>query len=99
MIDEMIASLLGYSGLNLKRMRRRRLGDNLSFGGGQLSNLIPGLPQIPSSLPTIVNDIISGRQGGGGGDISGGKILPPLPPNLRLPPQPFSPPPPQRRPI
>lgn len=99
MNEDMITSLLGNSGLNIRGLRRRRLGDNLSSGGGQLSELLPGLPQIPPSLPPIINDIINGRQGGGGEGIAGGKILPPLPPNLRLPPQPFRPPPPQRRPV
>ena len=97
MNEEMIASLLGNSGF---RPGRRRLG-------GMASDLMSGmnnrLPQLPPELlaqlpPQVINTLIDG--GGGGGDRDmGGRILPPLPPNLRLPPQPFRPPPPQRRPI
>lgn len=122
----MITSLLGNSGLNFRGLRRRRLGDNLSSNRQVTTPLPPrfrppppppGLPPPrPPKLPPIpfIDDIIRGELPDGDGGTDGGRILPPIipqirpppilpplppPPQFRPPPLPFLPPPPQRRPI
>lgn len=107
-----IGSLLGNSGFNFKGFKRRPRfgGDSIggtSIGGRNLGQL-EGMPlqellgqiQLPPTLPQ--NPLI--KTGGQGEGMGGGRIFPPLPPNLRFPPTlpqiPFRPPiTPPKRPI
>lgn len=98
-----IGSLLGNSGFNFRGFRRRPRFGGDSIGGTSLGGRNLGqLGEIP--LPAISEQIpLPGIKTGGQGEgMGGGRILPPLPPNLRLPPVlppiPFKPPiiPPKR---